>query len=242
MNTTILTLTLASTNAGKLIEIESFMANSGLSVQVVMPSDLEEVEETGQTFLENALLKASSAKISQVSGETHYILAEDSGFEVPALAGMYGLDPFPGIYSSRWMTQAIREELLGIEADFETLPLNYEHINAGILKLMESQEDRSARYVASLVLQTSNHQTIFEGMGAVNMEIISDNNPQGTQGFGYDPIVCPGKAERTLLNWPLNLSEIKTMAELPTEEKNIISHRGKALAQLTGFLKERFFS
>ncbi len=227
-----LTLVLASTNQGKMAEVESFMIRSGLPVRVIMPNDLEEVEETGSTFLENALLKASSARVDE---GVDYILAEDSGFEIPALAGTYGLDPFPGLYSSRWMTEAIRETLLGIQDNFDTCPRDYQQINTAILKLMAKKSDQRARYVAALALQTADHQTVFTGEGAVEMTVITDGNPRGEHGFGYDPIVCPSDAERKLLN----LNGTQTMAELSVEDKNRISHRGKALELLALFLKER---
>ncbi len=219
----------ASTNPGKLREIRAGLEVSGLPLSLVLPDNYPDVDETGRTFFENALIKARACPA--VPG-CRYVLAEDSGFEIPALAGRYGLNPFPGVRSHRWMTGEIRRELLGIGATFEERPLDYDQINAGILRLMENLSDRRARYVGTLVLLETDGNVAFEATGTVDLQVV-DTHPRGDQGFGYDPVVSPAAAE--IARYPELAG--RTMAELTPEQKNRISHRGKALERLAVFLE-----
>lgn len=223
-------ITFASTNPGKLREMQAYLENSGLPVSLVLPADYPDVAETGLTFAENALLKAKACPMALGCA---YVLAEDSGFEVPALAGCYGLDPFPGVRSHRWMTEAVRRELLGIDASFEERPLDYDQINAGILRLMNRCPNRQAQYKGSIVLLAADGTIAFETVGVVELEVIDDGNPRGDLGFGYDPIVRPAASE--IENYPEMRG--KTMAELTVQQKNRISHRGKAVEKLIKFLE-----
>jgi XTP/dITP diphosphohydrolase len=154
-------------------------------------------EEAGSTFLENARLKA--LYYSRATGIL--ALAEDAGLAINALGGR------PGVQSARFLG--------------EKTP--YEEKNARILKLLETEEERSARYVSAVALAERGeilfvHEAVCEGRIALE--------PQGRQGFGYDPIFFLP---------PLS----KTMAELSPVEKNEVSHRGKAMAALRAFLEER---
>jgi len=184
-------LVVATTNAGKLKEIVRLL--EGLPIDVLSLADypsIPEVEETGSTFAENAVLKAVHA--ARFTGET--ALADDSGLEVDALGGR------PGINSSRFAgpgaTDAQRNELL--------------------LEKMKDvpDEERTARFrcVAALA-PPSGDPTTFDGV--CEGRIIDD--PRGEHGFGYDPLFYIPEHG-------------KTMAELPTELKNRISHRAKAMA------------
>ncbi|MDD4715233.1 MAG: RdgB/HAM1 family non-canonical purine NTP pyrophosphatase [Oscillospiraceae bacterium] len=181
-------LVLASQNQRKIREMREIL--SGLSVDMLLPSEAGvhiETEETGSTFAENALLKASA--VMRASGKP--AVADDSGLAVDALNGG------PGIYTARYGGEGLSDE-----ARWKLL-----------LENMRGQTRRTCRFISSIVCCFPNGDTltaegVCEGMVAFA--------PQGTGGFGYDPVFyLPARR--------------KTMAQLSPEEKNQISHRGKAL-------------
>ncbi len=186
-------LIIATTNSGKVIEIRSALGElPGWALQP-LPPGTPTIEETGDTFLANAVLKAEHYS-KQVSDWT---LADDSGLCVSALGGR------PGIHSARYAgNPAARIQR--------------------VLKEMQFVPDarRGAAFYCALALAQS---------GKIIWTVQSDvmgfitNSPRGTEGFGYDPIFL--LPERNL-----------TMAELSTEDKNRLSARGKALAELRKFL------
>ncbi len=153
-------LLLASTNPGKLRELREMMADLPVTVRSLIDVRLQqmEVEETGDTFEANALLKARA--YCTASGLP--TLAEDSGIVVDALNGE------PGVYSARYA------------------PTDGER-NAKLLKMLEGvpYERRTARYVCAMALVTPDQITVVtEGRaeGHVAPEL------RGTNGFGYDPL------------------------------------------------------
>jgi XTP/dITP diphosphohydrolase len=183
-------LLVATGNAGKLREYREMM--SDLPVEWLTLKDVGlggmEVEETGDTFVANALIKAEA--YSKASGLP--TLADDSGIAVDALNGA------PGVYSARYApTEAeCRAKLLGTVKDVPT-------------------ELRTARFVCLIAMVVPDVVTMYtEGRveGAISYE------ERGTNGFGYDPIFL--------------LPDGRTMAELGSDEKNSISHRGRALKKL----------
>ncbi|WP_298611013.1 XTP/dITP diphosphatase [uncultured Thiothrix sp.] len=156
-------LVLASSNAGKLREFNSLLADFGF--EVIRQADLgvSDAEETGLSFVENALLKARHA--SQVTGFA--ALADDSGLVVDALNGQ------PGIYSARFAGQ----------------PTNDTANNAKLLAALKDvpTEQRTARFRCCIVLvrhPTDPVPLIAEASweGQILTEL------QGQQGFGYDPL------------------------------------------------------
>lgn len=152
-------LVIASHNAGKVREIADLMAPFGIAVISAGDLGLPEPEETGATFVANALLKAhAAAKAAKLPA-----LADDSGLAVDALDGA------PGIYSARWA---------GPNKDFGAAMAKVE-------ELLRGAEDRSARFVCALALAwPDGHAEVFEG--TVAGEITWP--PAGDKGFGYDPI------------------------------------------------------
>lgn len=227
-----LVITLATKNQGKQQELQRWlMDNPELSIELVLNDSAIDVEESGRTFLENARLKAQGTPPVLSDGPDSregYVLAEDSGMVVDALDGRYGISPFPGIYSNRWMTPEVRDALLGCSYP-NRMPLDrtYDGVTNtdlcyGILKLLEGESNRQARYCCGMVLWHPRRGVVFEALESTELTII-ESEPRGTQGFGYDPITCPA-------------GEIRTMAELSVEEKNRISHRGKAFRKLLDFL------
>ena len=184
-------LILASHNLGKIRE---FQAVLGHQWQVLPQAELGvgDAEETGSTFVENALIKARHA--CRATGSA--ALADDSGLVVPALGGD------PGLRSARYSGH-------GDQAN-----------NALLLENMAplSGEDRSAFYVAVLViLQHADDPSPLIAEGRWSGFIATA--PRGDGGFGYDPLFIPD-------------GESRHAAELTAEEKNLISHRGKALKRL----------
>ena len=156
------TLLIATTNQGKLREIRELLA--GIPVRLLTLADVPPVvppEETGETFEENARLKAmyyaGHAGIATV--------AEDSGLEIDALDGA------PGVYSARY------------GGEDSTYPEKFALIEASLAKV--PARPRTARFVCALAL-ASPAGVRFETRGTVEGEI--SREASGTGGFGYDPI------------------------------------------------------
>lgn len=193
---------MATRNRGKLRELEVLLA--GIPVELLTLEDLPgmpEVEETGETFLENATLKA--VMIAQASGIL--TLADDSGLVVDALGGR------PGVYSARFA---------GEKAD------DWQN-NMKLLRLLKgvSPERRTARFVSSIAVAEPNGRRVCSAEGRCEGVILEEM--RGTGGFGYDPLFY--------------IPELgKTMAELTMEEKNQVSHRGKAFRNIARLLRQGF--
>ncbi len=156
-------IVLASGNAGKAREISQMLANHRIEVLPQSAFNVIEVEETGLTFVENALLKARHAAAH--SGLP--AIADDSGLEVDALHGA------PGIYSARYA---------GIDASD----------NDNLAKLLAALADvptahRTARFQCLMVYMEHAHDpTPIICQGTWEGRILFE--PRGTQGFGYDPV------------------------------------------------------
>ncbi|MCG6985250.1 MAG: RdgB/HAM1 family non-canonical purine NTP pyrophosphatase [Thiocapsa sp.] len=156
-------IVLASNNAGKVREINQLLG--GARIRIVPQSDfgVSDVEETGLTFVENAILKARHA--ARHSGLA--AIADDSGLEVDALGGA------PGIYSARYAGAGASDtdNLVKLLADLEGLPAS----------------ERSARFQCVLVyLRHPEDPTPLICQGTWEGAIL--NAPRGEHGFGYDPV------------------------------------------------------
>ena len=187
---------LATANPGKIAEMHDIL--SQLGIDAVSREELgihTEVDETGSTFYENALLKAEAiCRLSELPA-----IADDSGLVVEALGGA------PGVYSSSYGGEL----------------LDQEERCAYLLKKMEKMEQRSAKYVCSIVCAFPDG-SIISAQGECCGEI--SRSQRGTCGFGYDPVFLVEGLD-------------KTMAELLPEEKNALSHRGKALRALRALIQ-----
>ena len=190
-------LLLASQNAGKLAEMQRLV--DGLPFRIVGPHDVgirEAPEETGTTFIENAILKAR-----YYSGRSGLLTAaDDSGISVDALGGA------PGLLSSRFGGDGATDE------DRNRLLLTK---LAGV-----PAEKRGARFTSAVVVARG-QAVLFQVVETVVGRIAEAG--RGDQGFGYDPL---------FLYLPLG----RTFGELPREQKDEVSHRGKAFARLRDFL------
>lgn len=195
-------IVLASGNKKKIIELRDILSSFNIDVIPQREFDVVEAEETGLTFVENALLKARNA--ARHTGLA--AIADDSGIEVDALNGA------PGIYSARF------------SADSNGNGASDEKNNALLIEKLRDvpAPQRTARYQAVIVLMRhADDPTPLIAQGS--WEGIIELNPRGDNGFGYDPhFLVPH----------LN----KTAAQLSAQEKQALSHRGKAMAQLMAAL------
>ena len=156
-------IVLASNNKGKVRELGQMLSSLGMEVLPQSEFGVGEVEETGLTFVENAILKARHA--AKVSGLP--AIADDSGLEVDVLNGA------PGIYSARFAGQDANDEenLQKLLADLKEVP----------------DEQRTARFQCLLVyMRHANDPTPLICQGT--WEGIITREPRGENGFGYDPI------------------------------------------------------
>jgi XTP/dITP diphosphohydrolase len=191
-------LVLASSNPGKLREIEALLAPLGTEILPQSSLGVSEAEEPHGTFIENALAKARhAARRARLPA-----LADDSGICARALGGQ------PGVHSARFAGE----------------PRSDVHNNEKLIALLADKDDRRAHYYCVIVLMRhadDPEPVIAEGTWAG--EIVAE--PRGERGFGYDPhFFLPDLG--------------KTAAELEPEQKNLLSHRGKALRRLLAKLKE----
>lgn len=187
-------IVLASNNAGKVKEFNALFAPLQLEIVPQSTLQVDEIEETGLTFVENAILKARHA--ARVTGLP--ALADDSGLVVPALLGA------PGIYSARYAGKTATSK---------------DNIQKLLLALRDMPEaHREAHFHCTLVFMLhaeDPNPLICEGDWAGRIL----HEPQGNDGFGYDPVFFVP-------------TENKSAAELPLALKNKISHRGQALERL----------
>jgi XTP/dITP diphosphohydrolase len=168
-------LLLGTKNEGKIEEAMELLSGiPGLEFLTFGDCPFSSVEETGATFLQNALLKARS-----ICNETGLpVLSEDAGLEVRALDGA------PGVRSAR----------------FSGEPVDYQRNNDLLLERLSGTDDRVARFVAVAALQLPDGQT-FTTTGVLYGTIGREG--VGTGGFGYDPLFVPRGEERTLAQMSL---------------------------------------
>lgn len=188
-------LVFATNNAHKIEEVAQAVGSQFKILSLKDISCEDEIEETGNTFKENASIK------------THYInqkfkldcFGDDSGLEIEVLNGA------PGVFSARYAGKHGNHE-----ANIEL-----------VLNQMEGVGNRQAQFKTVISLIWKGQEYWFEGVvpGTIRTE------PFGNCGFGYDPIFQPDGFQ-------------VTFAEMPLQEKNSISHRGKAISQLIEFLKK----
>lgn len=188
-------LVFATNNAHKLEEIAAILQDDIALLSLKEIHCSADIPETAGTLEGNALLKARYVR-------DHYHIdcfADDTGLEVEALHGA------PGVYSARYGGGEGHDS----EANMKRL-----------LKELEHEENRRARFRTVIALLADGKELLFEGI--VNGRIIREK--RGTSGFGYDPIFVPEGYE-------------ETFAELGEETKNRISHRARAVQQLAAYLR-----
>ena len=187
-------LVLATRNPHKLREFEPLLAPHRV---LPLPDDVELPPETGETFAENAAVKARTA--AEATGMT--AVADDSGIAAAALGGR------PGVRSARYAGQNATDE-------------------ENLAKLLREvpDDDRRVAYVCALACAEPDGRVhMVEG----RCEGVLANEPRGSGGFGYDPAFVPDDRD-----------DGRTMAELTPEEKDAISHRGRAARAFLGWLED----
>ncbi len=192
----------ATGNAGKMKEIRMIMADLDIEVQSMKEAEIQaEIVEDGETFEENAKIKAQAiAQELRARGEQAVVLADDSGLEIDYL------NKEPGVYSARYM---------GEDTSYTVKNANLIQRLAGV-----PDEERTARFVCVIAAVFPDGR-VFQTRATIEGRIGYEE--KGENGFGYDPIFY--------------LPEYGMYsAELAPEEKNRISHRGKALEEMKKIL------
>jgi XTP/dITP diphosphohydrolase len=188
-------LVFASNNPHKIREIRSILGSGFSVVGLADIGCMEDIPEPFKTLEENALAKARH--VYRNYGLNCF--SDDSGLEVEALGGL------PGVLSARFA---------GPGKD------SRDNVRK-LLHMMETLEDRRARFRAVMALILEGREYMFEGI--VNGTITRE--AAGSGGFGYDPVFVPDGHDQRF-------------SEMPDENKNRISHRSRALEQLTTFLEQ----
>jgi len=190
-------LLVATSNKAKCQELRELLANLRITLlDLTAFPEVERVAEVGNTFVENATLKAVGYAV-----QTKLLtLADDSGLEVEALSGA------PGIRSARY-AGAGASDLDRVEA---------------LLKELVNESNRAARFVCAIVVADGRGKILNTSVGYCAGKIAPA--PRGSAGFGYDPIFIPEGYELTF-------------AEMGSQIKQQISHRGRALRSACRFLR-----
>ena len=189
-------LIFATNNAHKLSEVQAVLGPSFELVTPRMCGVEEEIPETAETLEGNARQKARY--LYERTGLDCF--ADDTGLEVEALNGA------PGVHSARYAT------------DGHDFAAN----NRLLLKNLEGETNRRARFRTAICLIEGGEERLFEGI--VEGHII--DHESGSEGFGYDPLFVPEGYDCTF-------------AEMSGDEKNAISHRGRAVRKLVAYLHEK---
>jgi XTP/dITP diphosphohydrolase len=191
-------LLLATRNEAKARELRELLRGVDVRVEsLASHPEAPDVEELGGTFEANACLKATQAATSTAL----WAVAEDSGLVVDKLGGE------PGVRSARYA---------GVHGDSEAN-------NAKLLRELEAESQRNARFVCVVALARPDGEVVATGHGTCEGTIAEE--PRGSQGFGYDPLFIPERAPQL------------TMAELDSREKGLISHRGQAMRSFLPLLR-----
>lgn len=186
-------IVLTTHNKHKLEEFREIMVPHGFTIYGENDLNLEkdEPKEDGSTYEENAYIKAKSLQ----KYVKYPVIADDSGLEIAAL------NNFPGLYSAR----------------FASTFKSYHEAQLELIRRLENQKNREARFVSVICLLDPNSQKPLFFRGVVSGYILEE--PKGDYGFGYDPIFHSYEKD---LDWGL----------AKKEEKDAISHRRKAIDQL----------
>ena len=187
-------LVFATQNENKLQEVQLLLPETFRLLSLNAIGCTEEIEETGNTIEENAAIKANYV----YKNYNRACFADDTGLIIDALDGE------PGVLSARYA---------GSERNAD---LNMDKV----LRKLENNGNRQARFKTVIALKTSENLHLFEGV----VEGLITDRKRGSSGFGYDPIFEP-------------LGYSQTFAEMSLAQKNEISHRSLALNKLLHFLR-----
>jgi non-canonical purine NTP pyrophosphatase, rdgB/HAM1 family len=188
-------LIFATNNEHKLEEVKSLLSKRYTILGLKDIGDDTDIPETGDTLEENAMIKADYLW----NNYGYNCFADDTGLEVEALNNA------PGVYSARYAGED-KNSVANMEK---------------VLSELEDKTNRKARFRTVIALILDGKRYLFEGKVEGTITLF----PQGTAGFGYDPIFQPDGYD-------------KTFAELGLDVKNEISHRARAIQELALFLKK----
>lgn len=196
----------ATSNQGKLREFRRLSAGTGVELDSISRfSELPVFEENAATFAENSAGKALhySAYTDQL------VIADDSGLAVHALGGA------PGVHSARYAgpNASARDRINKLLDEVRSF----------------SGDDRAARFVCVLTLARAGQALV---VFSATVEGFIAQQPQGSEGFGYDPVFVP---QDPVSGLPAG----KTFGELSDKEKDELSHRARAFRKLLDFLARR---
>lgn len=208
-------LVFATGNSGKLREASEILGEGFELVTPLQVGISEDIPETGKTLVANSLQKAQY--LYDKCGCDCF--ADDTGLEVDALGGA------PGVHTARYAGEdkdfnrnmdKVLHELQVLESEVQM---------AASLGLKMKPVTRRARFKSVVTLMINGEKQIFEG----TLEGVIARGKSGNGGFGYDPIFIADEFPD------------KTLADITEEQKNEISHRGKALRAMAQWLKENGF-
>ena len=208
----------ATNNKNKLSEVRAIL---GERFEIKSLGEIgcnEELPETHNTLEENALEKALYVR-------KHYgydSFADDTGLEVDVLGGK------PGVYSARYATMAEEGWTDAASCSSHDAEANMRKL----LLMLGDEKNRTAQFktVVSLIMNGKTYQFTGIVRGVITTE------RHGGEGFGYDPVFRPYQEDPDDTT-PVTLLD-RTFAEMTSEEKNNISHRGRAMQKLVGFLSQ----
>lgn len=168
-------LIFATHNANKLQEVKDIVKNNFNVINLSDINFFEEIPETGNTFKENALQKASFLYNKLKCN----CFADDSGLSVDALNGE------PGVFSARYAGE----------------PSNSQRNTEKLLKNLENKTNRKAQFTTVIAVILNNQTYFFEGIikGTIT------TSPRGDGGFGYDPIFIPDGYDKTFAELPAEI-------------------------------------
>lgn len=190
-------LILATKNQGKLAEMHELLADLPFElVSLASYTQLQEIEETGESFAENAAIKAEA--VMRATGEL--VLADDSGLEVDALGGR------PGVYSARFAGPG-----RGDKANNRKLLAELSEV---------AMKDRTARFRTVVAIAAPGGETVF-AVGSV--EGLIAEQEEGAAGFGYDPLFYLPSVGKTFAQMtPPEKNQISHRAEALAKAKEIL--------------------
>lgn len=181
-------LVFASSNQNKVIEIQKLVGNKIKLLSLKDINCFEEIQETGKTFQENALIKARCV----FEKYKYNCFGDDSGLEVEALNNE------PGVYSARYAGE----------------PKNDANNTQKLLKELGSSTNRNACFKTVIALVIDGKEQFFEGeiRGQITLQ------PIGNGGFGYDPVFVPNGYDRTFAQMSLEEKNIISHRALATQK------------------------
>lgn len=211
-------LVFASNNAHKLQEVRAIMP-AGIDVLSLREVGFDqEIDETGLTLEENSAIKARavwdfvSHQPSAVRHQIDGVFADDTGLEIDALHGE------PGVYTARWY---LRNDGMSAAKPLNDEMMIFKANRQKALRELAHQYNRGAQFRTVVTLIRGGKEEQVDGVVRGRMT----TEERGEGGFGYDPLFMPEGYE-------------KTFAELPSEIKNSISHRARAMQALVKMLNE----